>query len=328
MTSEDFCHGDDCFAAYTCTAETKWIPLRLWFNTAQPQILYRDYPLPKKSFELGSSHGVRKALIKKDWLDAMFYLNLAHPNFTKSSQIFNPSQIWAQYSEAWNPTFGGVPSRLDIADGYTWDYTATNYTQAFAMQFSLMLTSIMSQLPFSLNTAFYNSSCDTTVWTNGEVSNLLNHSICAKDTGSWIHADTLGDIADYALAITFAIRSSGYRWGFDTTLVNVAIAILLLHAVLTMTYLVTVVVSKPLIVTCWSSASEMMVLALCSLKPTALAGRSTGVLRNKDDRRLWREMVTIREVDGGEGLSLVAGNSKYYSGEEVGDLPRIGKKYN
>ena len=104
---------------------------------------------------------------------------------------------------------------------------------------------------------------------------------------------------------------------------KIALGILLFHGFLTLIYVIVSIAFRRHITTCWSSTPEMLMLAIDSLRAPAFMGSSAKATH----RDLWREPVTVMEVDGGERVSLIVGDPLSYA-DRLGGPPVLGKKYN
>ena len=121
---------------------------------------------------------------------------------------------------------------------------------------------------------------------------------------------------------TFTVQRIVYgRFSISLT-TKIALAALLFHALLTLVYLSTVLLFKENITTFWSTAPDLLVLAINSLQAPVLKGSSIST----ENSQLWRELVSVREVDAGDQLSLIVGDRTNYL-RRVGGVPQPGMLY-
>ena len=116
--------------------------------------------------------------------------------------------------------------------------------------------------------------------------------------------------------------ADSFRFLQDSLALQISLGTLLLHTLLTLVYLIYILIFKKTITTRWTSATELLILAIDSFRAPKLAGQSI----RASDRKIWLEPVRVREVDGGDRLSLIVGDATSYP-ERVGGPPQLGKKY-
>lgn len=119
-----------------------------------------------------------------------------------------------------------------------------------------------------------------------------------------------------------AFFADGFRFLQHSLALQISLALLLLHGFLTTIYLVSILIFKKTITTRWTSATELLILAIDSFRAPSLASHSV----RANDRKIWLEPVRVREVEYGDRLSLIVGDANSYP-ERVWGPPQLGKKY-
>ncbi|KPI42933.1 uncharacterized protein AB675_1899 [Cyphellophora attinorum] len=285
LSLREACRDDDCFRA--------------------PTSLYQSDPQPKNIFAPGKSGSV-SLRIKKDWLD-----DITLPDAPTMAEAI------IRLLNNWGVPFSG--SADFVTDSITSRIAPTNHSVAVAVILTATITESLAQLPADVGQSLYNGNCSDT--TPGFA---FPPEICTQSPSHWINARKL-DVAlqDTSSMITFSVRRRGYGWfTSDSSLVYVALGVLLSHALATAIYLVCILVVKKAITTRWSSAAELIILAIDSFRAPELIGSTVKV----EDSQVWRKKVTLREVDDGGRLSLIVGDPRLYP-ERVGEVPRVKKKY-
>ena len=114
------------------------------------------------------------------------------------------------------------------------------------------------------------------------------------------------DIATSWTQVAFPVQRYGYGWGFNTVAVQVATAILILHAIIIVVHCCNLMYSG-LKYSFIGSLGDLVALALVSEKPAAFKSASVGVARGST----WSQPIAIREVGekefGASKLALVVG---------------------
>ena len=300
------CDGQDCYSAIRCNSDARWVPYKMWYNTAQATIFQND-PQPKKLFESGAIKSAPRAIIRKDWLDVLD-VQTAIDTGNTMSRFLNRSGV---------PIEGKPRVSLDRATQGS--LRPTNYTQAVSVFFGSIVTESLAQTGQAFaGLSLYTGDCSDTV-----PGFTFAPEICKKSPSDWIRVDELGSLQDGFSMAAFTVRRSGYGWFTDSITVKIALGILLFHGLLTLGYLIASIAFRRQITTSWSSAPEMLMLAVDSLRAPVLMGSSAKAAH----KNLWREPVSVMEVDGGERVTLVVGDPLSYP-DRLGGPPVLGKKYN
>ena len=303
------CKGQDCYAAVRCNIDSRWYPSRVWFSTAQSTLFQSD-PDPKQLFESKSTSTARAIHIEKAWLQ----------NFNTGGQLdhYNASVVFRDMLNDFQTPMVGSAEILN--SGSTQGiFQASNYSQQISLFLSSVITESLSRASlFAAKESIYSGDCNDT-----KEGFTFDPRVCTRTPSEWVHATDLGDLQPDVTMVAFTLRRGGYGWFVDTLTVKIALGILLLHASMTLVYLVAVVAFRREITTCWTSAPEMLMLAVDSLRAPVLMGSSAKATH----RDLWRAPVSVTEVDGGERVSLVVGDPLSYR-DRLGSPPKLGKKYN
>ncbi|ETN46652.1 uncharacterized protein HMPREF1541_00838 [Cyphellophora europaea CBS 101466] len=299
------CDGEDCYAAVACAIAPRWCPSQLWYNTAQQSLLFQSLPQPRDIFKKNESI-TKPILLRKDWLelttvdqDTKLAANIVDLfNEWRTPRVRAPQAVQGRIQENIGPT---------------------NHSDAIAIILASTVTEAIAAGPAAVGESIYSGDCNDT-----KPGFTFSPAICAQDPSFWIHSENRGDSVQTAYSmVAFTVRRSGWGWFLqDSLTIYIALGTLLFHGALTLMYLTWVLVSKKNITTRWSLASELLVLAIDSFRAPKLADSSIRV-RN---RKIWLEPVSIREVDGGDRLSLIVGDPTAYP-ERVGPPPLCGKKY-
>ena len=305
------CEGEGCYAATSCTIDARWAPIRFFHNTAQSSVLYHSDPQPAKLFESKAINDAIPVVMKKDWLEA-FTSPQAGVGGTNVSKVF-PKLL----DDLGTPMVGvaedrtGQPSSIE-------NFQPCNFSQAISVFVSSIITEALGSSSSLVGDSIYNGNC-----TNTRPGFKFSPAICNEDPSFWVHAEDLGELDKDFSMIAFTVRRYGWGWFIDSLTVKIAIGILVLHGVLTLLYLIASLAFRRKITTCWASAPQMLMLAVDSLRAPVLMGSSASA----SHRELWREPVSVMEVDGGERVSLIVGDPLSYP-DRLGGPPILGKKYN
>jgi hypothetical protein len=300
------CAGQDCFQAVRCTINSFWTPVNIWYNTAQASFLYFSNPQPAAFFSSRERTSFRPVVMKRDWLEQMTIPVLA--NITEYVQ--NNLNSW------------GVPQTAGPLQNFTSSsfqtfVQPTNYSQAISILMAGVVTEALGQSSSAAGESIYTGNCSDT-----KPGFVFDPKICAKKPIDWIISTNIGELQSKNSMVTFSIRRSGWGWFIDSLTVKISLGILVAHSLLTLIYLAIILIFRRSLTTCWSSAPEMLMLAIDSFRSPVLMG-SSAKAAHKD---LWREPVRIMEVDGGERVSLVVGDPQSYP-DRLGGSPVLGKKY-
>ena len=303
------CKGQDCYAAIRCHIDPRWYPSKVWYSTAQ-STLHQSDPDPKQLFESKSIDTARTIHIEKGWLQ----------NFNTGGQLdhLNASVVFRDMlNDFLAPMIGSPPI---LTSGSTQGTVQiSNYSQAISLFLSSVITESLSRASlFAARESLYNGDCNDT-----KEGFTFDPRVCARTPSEWVHATDLGDLQPDVTMAAFTLRRGGYGWFLeDSITVKIALGILLLHGFMTLVYLITVLAFRREITTCWSSAPEMLMLAIDSLRAPVLMGSSAKATH----RDLWREPVSVMEVDDGERVSLIVGDPLSYA-DRLGGPPVLAKKY-
>ena len=304
------CAGQDCYVAIACSIDAKLVPTGLWINTAQQTTLFQSNPHPGSIMQSRHAATLKQIVLRKGWLDQFTSLD----NITSFGQ-----QVLPQVLNRWSAPIEGQPitTRNEISR-----IKPSNFTQGVAAFLGSVITEGISQYPTSSNLAgqanVYTGNCSDV-----EIPTFVfPPEVCAQRPTHWIHAKTLGALGNEVSMINLIAQRNVYGWFIDSITVKLSLAVLLLHALLTLLYLIHTFIFRKTITRCWDTAPEMLVLALNSLRAPALMGSSTRI----KDSSLWREPVTVRQLSGDDDLSLIVGDPRYYGGL-AGNLPEVGRKY-
>lgn len=298
------CDGKECYTAVSCMVDARWSPHRLWYSTAQPGSLFQSDPQPRAIFEPDRADSI-PVVLRKDWLDM-----LSIPSASMADIVADLINNW-RVPRVRAPQ--SVPNAIQENIG------PTNRSVAVAIILASTLTESLAQLPLDLGDSLYNGNCSDT-----KPGFTFPDGICAQSPSSWVHQrEFQGQLDGTASMITFTVRRSGYGWFLlDSIVIKIALGILLFHAFVTSIYLVYILISRKTITSKWSSAAELMILAIDSFRAPELIGSTVQVSKSS----VWQKRVTLREVDYGDRLSLIVGDPGLYP-ERVGDVPQLGKKY-
>ncbi len=305
LTAATDCDGQNCYKAVRCLIDARWFPSRTWYNTAQSSTLYQSDPQPKELFESNAARTVSPIIVEKSWLEG----------FSRISEG-NASEQFRDLLNAWQVPMVGLPKAPSIGAAQAL-FQPSNYTQAISVILSGVITEALSGFSAPVGESIYGGNCSDTA-----PGFTFDSRICAQDPSHWVHATDLRELQSSALMTAFTVRRAGYGWFIDSLTVKIALGILLLHGFLTLSYLAAVLALRREITTCWSSAPEMLMLAVDSLRAPVMMGSSAKATH----RDLWREPVSVMEVDGGERVSLVVGDPLSYF-DRLGGPPILGKKY-
>ena len=302
------CHGQECYTAISCSIDARLAPLSLWANTAQTSLLYQSDPQPKKFFQSPAAAAGRRLTLKKSWLDAAF--NDPKVNITMDKVIPAILNFWETPMEY-------KPIHADTILNVITEAQPLNFTQGTAIILGSVIAETIGMYPTSFAYAsVYTGDCSFTQ------DIAFPDEVCNDSVSHWVHTNDLGDLKAAYSMIKFTARRNVYGWFINSITVKLALAVLLLHASCTAVYLIHVLLFRKTITRCWETAPELLVLALNSLRAPLLMGSSTRIKHPS----IWREPVTIRQVLGEDDLSLIVGDSRYYSGL-AGELPEVGRKY-
>ena len=310
LVDAERCEAQYCFSSVACTVDARWVPVRFWYNMQQSDVLYQSDPQPSELIDSRKFYDGIPITIAKEVLELTTI-----PRSVNMSEVFrdilNDNSI---------PQTNRPENVVLFPDAISSGLFLVNYTQAVAMMLSVSIVEFLAYGPSRTGQSTYDGNCSDTTFG----FDFGNH-ICSQNPDYWIHINSIGDLESDFSMVSFTLRKNGYGCFFDGITVKIALGIMLLHALLTVLYLAFVVTSRRQLTTCWSSAPELLTLAINSLRAPVLMGHSMGV--NGQSRNIWREHVMVREIDSGEELSLVVGDPMDYSGR-IGDLPQVGKKYN
>ena len=302
------CEGQACFVAIACSIDARLTPFRMWANTAQPSFLFQNDPQPGRLFNSPRINQAEQITIRKDWLEM----------YTTPPQNTTFGQMLSQVLNRWGSPIEGEPPAQIHGSSKQARIQPTNFTQGVAAFLGSVIAESLARIEGSSGFAsVYNGDCSTAI-----PPFVFPKEVCQQDISHWVHATDLGDLAsDYSM-MSYTMQESVYGWYINSVTVFIALVVLLLHALLTVLYLVHTLLFRKTITRCWDTAPEMLILALNSLRAPSLMGSSTRI----KDSSLWREPVTVRQVAGDDDLSLIVGDPRYYSGL-AGHLPEVGKKY-
>ena len=302
------CVGQDCFAAIACSIDARLTTFEMWANTAQPSFLFQNDPQPGHLFNSPRINLAKQIIIRKDWLE-MYTTPPTNTTF---------GQMLSQVLNRWGSPIEGGPPAQGHASSKQARIQPTNFTQGVAAFLGSVITESLARIEGSSGFAsVYNGDCNTAI-----PPFIFPKEVCQQDISHWVHATDLGNLASNYSMMSFAVQQNVYGWFIDSVTVEIALVVLLLHALLTLLYLVHTLIFRKTITRCWDTAPEMLVMALNSLRAPLLMGSSTRIKHPS----IWREPVIIRQVLGEDDLSLIVGDSRYYSGL-AGELPEVGRKY-
>lgn len=299
------CDGQDCYSAIRCTSNAKWVPMSIWYNSAQSSLVFQSDPQPQKLFESKTAKTAPSVTIEKPYLDA----------FNVEGQI-DVSNVFVDFMNNWNVPMTGQREPVSKS-GIQSGPNPGNYSQAVSMLVSSIITETMSRASRRVGDSLYSGDCN-----DRKPGFSFAPEICNRSPSEWIHTQGLDDLQRTFSMMTFSVQRSGYGWFLDSLTVQIALGILLFHSLLTSICLVYTLVAHRRITTCWASAPEMLLLAIDSLRAPVLMG-SSAKARHKG---LWREPVSVMEVDNGDRVSLIVGDPYSYP-ERLGGSPVLGKKY-
>ena len=303
------CNGQDCYAAVRCHVDARWYPSKVWFSTAQ-STLYESDPDPMQLFASKSFATAHRVHIERGWLEKF--------GTRGSTATSNSSTIIRNMLNDFQTPMVGSPKIVSL--GTTQGiFRASNYSQQISVFLSSMITESLSRASmFAAKESIYTGDCNDT-----KEGFTFDPKICARTPSHWVRAKELGDLRPDVTMAAFTLRRGGYGWFIqDSVTVRIALGTLLFHGFLTLLYLAAVLAFRREFTTCWSSAPEMLMLAIDSLRAPAFMGSSAKATH----RDLWREPVSVMEVDGGERVSLVVGDPLSYADRLEGP-PMLGKKY-
>ena len=303
------CKGESCYKSVACAIDARYVPLSLWFNIQQPDTPFQSDPQPSKSVRSGKFDEGVSITLGKGLMDSFTVQGSTNVSVDIGS-ILNNNNIPQEER----------PESFEVfKDTLTTDVGFVNYTQAIAMMLSTMTVEFLAWGPTSTGHSIYIGNCSF-----ASVGFTYGDTICGRNESYWMSTDSIGGLDANFSMVNFTLRNNGYGWFFEGITVKIALAILLFHASLTSVYLIHSTIGRRQITTHWSTAPELFTLAINSLRAPVLVDHSTGVAWR--ERHIWRELVTVRETDSGEELSLVVGHHMDY-GSRIGDLPAAGKKY-
>lgn len=251
------CDGLDCYAAVRCTTNAKWVPMSIWHNSAHSTVTYQSDPQPQQLFESEASTKAPSVIIQKDWLEAM-----SVPRILDTSDTFN------KFMNHWMVPMAGPP-RIGSDQGTQSRPKPSNYSQAISILVSSIITEGLSQASLRVGDSIYKGNCS-----DRKPGFQFASKICDQSPSKWVHAESLGSLQEDFSMMTFTVQRNGYGWFIDSLTVRIALGILLFHGVLTLVYLVFSLAFRRTITTCWSSAPEMLMLAIDSLRAPILMGSS------------------------------------------------------
>ena len=314
LKSAEKCSGEECYMAIECNIDARWATMDLWANTAVQTQIFQSDPQPKKLFESGRLNNIKPILLEKDWREKFLGPGLdAPPKIAALINTWNPP-LEGTVQQNYFPSIGGAQQNT---------FLATNYAQAVAFYLSISVIESLSRLSSLTGTTPFLGDCSTIGPEFTSAGFTFPKEMCNTRPTDWIDATTLGDLGNTISTFSLTVRREGYGWFLNSSItLRLALAALLLHGLITIVYLLGTLATKRTVTTCWSSAPEILMLAVNSLRAPVLMGHSTGKASNE----VWRESVCIREIDSGEELSLVVGDGMDYSGR-VGEPPELGKKY-
>lgn len=317
------CNTTECWFAISCIFKPSWVPVKYWYDTNEPKVIYQDHPSPEE-YKNAHMTDTKSVVFRRDWLTSLS---------TASGYDSGLSDFTLRFLTAaddWKSAPYPVPSLHGQSETFhNQAIRLASYSEALSAFISnVLVTSMADQQSNCVGPGCGGTYVNMTAgrFISEECSSrdraFFGDEICAKPGSYWAKATSLdASLASKWTLITFSIQNYGYGWFFDSVTVIIAIAVLLTHAALTLAYLAALPLKKT-ISTCWDSVAELMVFGIHSLPPTKLDGVSAGV----HDSTIWRTRVTVREVNGTRELSLVVGDSADY-GARIGGLPQLSKKY-
>ena len=302
LTLNETCTGQECYAAVSCVVDARWMAHKIWYNTAQPGILFHGDTGAQKALDTNAV----PIQIKRDWLDLL----------TTTGSITMAEEV-TKLINNWRVPRSRSPQ--PVANVIQENIGPTNHSVAIAIIVAATLTESLAQQSEKINDSLYNGDCNDT-----KPGFIFPPEVCAHPPAYWARNSELGaPLRDTASMITFGVRRSGYGWFLlDSIVIKIALGVLLLHALFTIVYLLCTLIGKRIVTTRWSSAAELLILAIDSFRAPELIGSTVRVT----DSEVWRRRVTLREVDSGDRLSLIVGEPHLYP-ERVKDVPQVDKKY-
>lgn len=326
--------GYYCKKLLLCPVEASWAPVKIWMDSRSDDTVYQETPMAR-AFNNTSIGRTRPIVLQKDWADLLISAQVSSirpansTNSVAGSSVQNFSYIESFMMSAVDidhvifepfPTneWSGLLNEVNVTSV---GFRPGGYAHALSIILTASVTEALSRLNYDNNLATWGYDVDSnqgfcpgaegTLCTELVISNMTSYNASFSTgfkQGDWMQLD-------------FRVQRYGWGWFSNSIMVHAALVILLLHAALTLIYLIFAFRSKDVAVA-WGGMGGLLVLAINSLPSKELVNTSAGVEKGA----IWKKMVKVREVDDGKRLSLVVDRGLEHDAK-VGCRPQVDKKY-